>query len=243
MFGKKKTAPSEQDQDQELEQAPGQDGTGGRGKGKKGKKPFDPYKDTYEWMHCIIVSVILCVLIFVLVARVIDVRGSSMLPNLEQGDKIIITRLAGDYEQGDIVVLKAENYKREPLVKRVIAVAGQTVDIDFTEGTVYVDGVALDEPYTFERTYESYDFDSYEKPVTVPEGCIFVMGDNRNNSSDSRVATIGFVDTRAVMGKAVFRLYPFYKVGALYGSGVQVPARTPAPDQTPIPTDSGTVDG
>ena len=185
---------------------------------KKKEKKFDPLKDTYEWIHCIVVSVIVCVLLFVLVARVIDVRGRSMNPTLYEGDKIVITRLAGGYEQGDIVVLKAEDFKDEPLVKRVIAVAGQTIDIDFAEGIVYVDGQPLDEPYTFERTYERYNFESYEKPVTVPEGCIFVMGDNRNNSSDSRVASIGFVDTRDVMGKAVFRLYPFSKLGAIYGA-------------------------
>ena len=194
----------------------------GSAAGKKNKQkeeePFNPHREGYEWMHCIIVAMITCVLLFVMVARVIDVVGNSMLPTLEWGDKIIITRLAGDYEQGDIVVLQKDSFKDEPIVKRVIAVAGQTVEIDFEEGTVYVDGVALNEPYTFEKTYEHYDFDSYEQPVTVPEGCIFVMGDNRNNSSDSRVSRIKFVDTRDVMGKAIFRIYPFHKLGAIYGS-------------------------
>ena len=104
------------------------------------------------------------------------------------------------------------------------------------EGTVSVDGQVLDEPYTFEKTYDSYHimdplyYDVYGIDptedvgegwvrVTVPEGHIFVMGDNRNNSSDSRVSTIAFVDTRDVLGKAVFRIYPFYKLGAIYGTG------------------------
>ncbi len=184
----------------------------------KQDESVDPHKETYEWIHCVVVAMIVCVLLFVLVARVIDVVGHSMEPTLEDGDKIIITRLAGDYEQGDIVVLRKDTFRAEPIVKRVIAVAGQSVDIDFITGTVYVDGVALDEPYVYEKTYEPYDFESYERPVVVPEGCVFVMGDNRNNSSDSRVATIGCVDTRYIMGKAIFRIYPFNKVGAVYGS-------------------------
>lgn len=209
------------------------DETGGE---KKGKKEFDPLKDTYEWIHCIIVAIIVCVLFFVLVARVIDVRGSSMLPTLENGDKIIITRLAGDYENGDIVVLRKDSFKRDPIVKRVIGTAGQTVELNFVDGTVSVDGQLLNEPYIFEKTYDSYSimdplyYDVYGinaredtgegwVRVTVPEGHIFVMGDNRNNSSDSRVYTIAFVDTRDVMGKAVFRMYPLYKLGAIYGTG------------------------
>ncbi len=202
----------------------------------KEKKQVSTLKDTYDWVHCIIVAIVVCVLVFVLVARVIDVRGSSMLPTLVNGDKIIITELAGGYEYGDIVVLRAENYRPDPLVKRVIGTEGQTLEINFVEGTVSVDGQVLDEPYTFEKTYDSYHimdplyYDVYGIDptedvgegwvrVTVPEGHIFVMGDNRNNSSDSRVSTIAFVDTRDVLGKAVFRIYPFYKLGAIYGTG------------------------
>lgn len=197
---------------------------------------YDPLKDAYEWIHCIIAAVILCVLLFVLAARVIDVVGPSMLPSLEEGDKIIITRLAGDYEQGDIVVLQAKRFKREPIVKRIVATGGQKLTIDFADGTLSVDGKVMDEPYILERTIDRYDlmdplyYDTYGiKPdedisgdavtVTVPEGCLFVMGDNRNNSSDSRVNTIAFIDERDVMGKVVFRIYPFEKIGAIYGVG------------------------
>ena len=226
MFGKGKKAGQAEAPGQEAEQ---------ERQGKE-KKEFNPLKDTYEWIRCIILAIIACVLIFVLVARVIDVRGSSMLPTLEDGDKIIITRLAGGYENGDIVVLRKDSFRAEPIVKRVIGIAGQTVEINFVEGTVSVDGHVLNEPYVFEKTYDSYHimdplyYDVYGIDpkddvgegwvrVTVPEGHIFVMGDNRNNSSDSRVSTIAFVDTRDVMGKAVFRMYPFFKVGAIYGTG------------------------
>lgn len=173
------------------------------------------HKEFYEWMQCVVIALIFCVLIFVFVARVIDVVGYSMVPTLDDGDKIIITRLAGDYEVGDIVVLRKDTFRQEPIVKRIIAEGGQTVDIDFTTGTVYVDGAALDEPYINELTYDPQDFVG---PVEVPEGQVFVLGDNRNNSTDSRRATIGCVDERYIMGKVIFRILPFDKAGAIYGS-------------------------
>lgn len=201
----------------------------------EGDQPFNPHQESYEWIHCIIVAMIVCVLVFVFVARVIDVVGHSMEPTLIEGDKIIITRWAGDYKQGDIVVLRKDQYRQEPIVKRVIALEGQTVTIDFAAGSVAVDGVMLDEPYIKERTYSSLSmldpqyYDAYgidpetdvngtSVTVTVPENCVFVMGDNRNNSSDSRLYRIAFVDTRYIMGKAIFRIFPFSKIGAIYGA-------------------------
>lgn len=175
------------------------------------------HQETYEWIQCVVVALICCVLIFVFVARVIDVVGNSMVPTLEWYDKVIITRLAGDYERGDIVVLQKDSFREEPIVKRIIAVEGQTIDIDFENGIVYVDGEPLDEPYVNELTYESEDFESYERPLVIPEGCVFVMGDNRNNSTDSRRETIGCVDTRNILGKVIFRILPLNKIGAIYG--------------------------
>lgn len=189
-------------------------------RGSKDAEATNSQKEIYEWIQCVVVALVCCVLIFVFVARVIDVMGESMLPTLQNGDKIIITRLAGDYERGDIVVLRKDTFRREPIVKRIVAVAGQTVDIDFESGILYVDGAAVDEPYVNTLTFEPEDFldeSVYPRPVTVPEGCVFVMGDNRNNSSDSRRATIGFVDTRYIMGKVVFRILPLARLGAIYG--------------------------
>lgn len=179
------------------------------------EKAVNVHKEFYEWMQCVVIALICCVLVFVFVARVIDVVGHSMVPTLQDGDKIIITRLAGDYDVGDIVVLRKDTFRAEPIVKRIIAEEGQTVDIDFTTGTVYVDDVALDEPYINERTYDPQDF---EGPVLIPEGHVFVLGDNRNNSTDSRRATIGTVDERYIMGKVIFRILPFDKIGAIYGN-------------------------
>lgn len=175
------------------------------------------HQETYEWIQCVVIALICCVLIFVFVARVIDVVGNSMVPTLEWYDKVIITRLAGDYERGDIVVLQKDSFREEPIVKRIIAVEGQTIDIDFENGIVYVDGEPLDEPYVNELTYEPEDFESYERPLVIPEGCVFVMGDNRNNSTDSRRETIGCVDTRNILGKVIFRILPLNKIGAIYG--------------------------
>ncbi len=169
--------------------------------------------DLFDWLQCIVTALVACVLIFVFIGRTIGVVGSSMVPTLEQGDRLIISKLFYTPQQGDIVVLQKDSFADYPLIKRVIATEGQTVDIDFDAGVVYVDGVALDEPYTAEPTAVREDFD---EPVTVPEGCIFVMGDNRNRSTDSRTDSIGCVDTRLIMGKALLRLTPLSKFGTIY---------------------------
>ncbi len=161
--------------------------------------------EIYDWMQCIVVALVACILIFTFVGRIIGVDGGSMLPTLEDGDRIIITNLYSDLEYGDIVVLTKREFSREPIVKRVIATEGQTVDINFYTGEVWVDDVLLDEPYINEPTVRQLDVSF---PVTIPEGCIFVMGDNRNKSTDSRASTIGFVDTRCVLGKAVNIIWP-----------------------------------
>ncbi|BAK99123.1 signal peptidase I [Oscillibacter valericigenes Sjm18-20] len=161
----------------------------------------------YEWVRALVSSVLAVVLIFTFVVRLIGVDGHSMVPTLQDGDRLAVTVgvLAGKYRAGDIVVLRKQSFLEEPIVKRVIAVEGQTVDIDFTNGSVEVDGKVLNEPYINELTFRS---DGTEFPLTVPEGSVFVMGDNRNHSNDSRDIRLGTVDTGYIIGKAVFLLYP-----------------------------------
>ena len=165
-------------------------------------------RDLYEWVQSLVGSVLVVVAIFTFVIRMMGVDGHSMLNTLQHGDRLLVVNsmLYHDYKYGDIVILlKNGEFDDDPIVKRVIAVEGQTVDIDFAEGIVYVDGEALEEDYIREPTYTA---EGTEFPLTVPEGSIFVMGDNRNGSSDSRDYRLGTVDTRYVIGKAAFLIFP-----------------------------------
>lgn len=179
---------------------------------EQNQKPEDieariPGRDLYEWVRSCVTAVLIIVLVFTFVVRMMGVQGPSMRQTLQEGDRLLVLNslLVRDYRQGDIVIARKESFSEDPIVKRIIAVGGQTVDIDFGAGTVYVDGEALDEDYINDRTYtyEGTDF-----PLTVPEGSVFLMGDNRNMSTDSRDVRIGTVDTRYLIGKAVFLLYP-----------------------------------
>ena len=165
-------------------------------------------RDLYEWVQSLVGSVLVVVAIFTFVIRMMGVDGHSMLNTLQHGDRLLVVNsmLYHDYKYGDIVILRKNGvFDDDPIVKRVIAVEGQTVDIDFAEGIVYVDGEALEEDYIREPTYTA---EGTEFPLTVPEGSIFVMGDNRNGSSDSRDYRLGTVDTRYVIGKAAFWIFP-----------------------------------
>ena len=146
--------------------------------------------------------------IFVLLFRIVVVSGSSMYASLWHNDYLLILSnvICGSPEHGDIIVASKDSFNDgEPIIKRVIATEGQTVDIDFDAGIVYVDGQALEEDYTHTPTNVS---EGVAFPLEVPEGCIFVMGDNRNRSRDSRYPDIGVIDEREVLGKAVFLLLP-----------------------------------
>lgn len=169
--------------------------------------------EVYDWLQCLVLALIICVLVFVFLIRLVDVRGDSMNPTLYNGDKLLVSDIFYKPKQGDIVIFRKDDYKPEALVKRVIATEGQTIEIDFTKGEVYVDGELLDEPYIAEPTYNQLDFSGIQ---TVPEGCVFVMGDNRNNSSDSRRAEIGMVDERLIIGKVLLRVFPFESIGSPY---------------------------
>ncbi len=171
------------------------------------KKQRDGGKDLYEWVQALVCSVLAVVVLFTFVVRLIGVDGHSMVPTLQDGDRLLVlnSMLYDDYRYGDIVVLRKDTFLEEPIVKRVIATEGQTVDIDFDMGAVYVDGTLLKEAYINELTFLE---EGTEFPLTVPEGSVFVMGDNRNHSSDSRDSRLGTVDTRYVIGKAVFLAFP-----------------------------------
>ena len=174
---------------------------------KAEEKKKNPGRDLYEWVQALVSSVLAVVLLFTFVVRMIGVEGHSMLSTLQDGDRLMVlsSLLYNDYQYGDIVIIRKQSFGENPIVKRVIATGGQTVNIDFAAGAVYVDGLLLDEPYIRELTFRA---EGTEFPLTVPEGSIFVMGDNRNESSDSRNSRLGTVDTRYVIGRAVFLAFP-----------------------------------
>ena len=171
----------------------------------KKRKLIERRGDIFDWEQSLVLALIACVLLFTFVVRVVSVSGTSMLDTLQNNDRIVVSNLFYTPKRGDVVVLRKEEFSSEPLVKRIIATEGQTVTIDFEAGIVYVDGEPLDEPYAREPITRKIDFDG---EVLVPEGCLFVLGDNRNGSTDSRDLRIGCVDARLIMGKAIWLLVP-----------------------------------
>jgi signal peptidase I len=180
---------------------------------KQEKQEKNIWLECYKALSDVISCLIFVTILFVFAIRLVGVDGESMYPTLHDGDKLtLLSNFLYEPEVGDIVVLKAPGFDKGALVKRLIATEGQTVDIDFDTGEVWVDGVLLDEPYINEPTYR---WDGTEFPLTVPENCIFVMGDNRNHSTDSRSSQIGCVDKRYVLGKALQIITPFSRFGSI----------------------------
>ena len=175
---------------------------------KKRKDPRTPGKVLLSYLHDLVYLLAVVIILLLLVFRIVVVSGPSMNDTLVDGDYILLlsNTFYRNPKAGDIIVACKENFENgEPIIKRVIATEGQTVDIDFVTGTVSVDGEILDEPYILTPTNL---FEGVEFPVTVDEGCIFVMGDNRNRSKDSRSLEIGQIDRREVLGKALFIFFP-----------------------------------
>ena len=165
------------------------------------------------YMKDILFMLVTIMIIFLLVFRVIIVSGSSMYNTLIDGDYLLLVSnlFYREPSYGDIIVASKESFDGGiPIIKRVIAVEGQTVDIDFEEGVVYVDGVALQEEYAYTGTNME---EGMEFPITIDQDCVFAMGDNRNGSLDSRSPEIGQIDKREILGKAIFLFLPGTDVG------------------------------
>ncbi len=186
------------------------------------KKTFT--KEVLEWLEIFVVAIVAVIVIFTLFFRIATIDGPSMNNTLLNGQKVIISDFNYTPKQGDIIVIsrniensvEARNSADTPIIKRVIATGGQTVDIDFKTGTVYVDDVPLVENYISSPTTNFYDV---EFPKYVPEGYVFVLGDNRRVSLDSRSSQIGedgLVDERYILGKAYYRILPISHAGGLY---------------------------
>jgi signal peptidase I len=168
----------------------------------------------FEYLETLITAAILVVLLCTFAIRMVRVEGRSMVPTLGDGDFLISYHLFYQPQRGDIVVITKPNEISTPLIKRVIAVGGDEIDIDFEVGTVTLNGELLEEPFLSEPTHYQPE-QSMQFPLTVPPGQVFAMGDNRNHSSDSRDARIGLVDERYIMGKTFFRLAPFGQFGLI----------------------------
>ena len=173
--------------------------------------------DLYAWLQALTFALLLLMIIFTFFGRIIGVDGSSMLPTLTNGDLLFLQCAGYEPEQGDVVVLhKSFAATSEPIVKRVVATGGQTVHIDYGTGTVYVDGEALDEPYLGEPMLQPGSPNMQQTDWDVPEDSVFVMGDNRNHSADSREDSLGPVDSDYVLGKALVVLFPFSHFGSIH---------------------------
>ncbi len=175
-------------------------------------------KEVFEWIQAIVVAVVIAMFLRTFVFTLVNVSGNSMVPTLHNSDKLVVWRLGYEPKTGDIITFRPRGHEDTPYIKRVIATAGQTVDLQYNEETdscdVYVDGKKLDEDY-IEAKIDKMHMGNMDFPATVPENCVFAMGDNRNNSKDSRFMEVGMVTTDSIIGHATFRLLPFGDIGKL----------------------------
>lgn len=162
------------------------------------------YSAVYDFASILMTAIITVALLFTFFFKISTVNGHSMNDTLHDGDRLIITARDKSVDYGDIVIISQPNAYNEVLVKRVIATGGQTIDIDIKNNTVTVDGEVLSEPYIKERNRILGD--AFDYPITIPEGYVFVMGDNRNDSGDSRYSAVGLIDERYIVGEAVYRI-------------------------------------
>ncbi|MDR0293695.1 MAG: signal peptidase I [Oscillospiraceae bacterium] len=191
--------------------------------GEPEKKKFDPARELFDWAQSLVLAFVAIVLIFTYAAGVFKVDQSSMTNTLQDGDMVMISRLPYTPKRGDIILftkygwqgsVNEETGQYSPLVKRVIGLSGDMIDFDGASGTLFINGEPQDEPYIrapMDRWTSSQT--PISLPVKVEDGCVFVMGDNRNGSLDSRSADIGFVDRRSILGRVVLRMTPLNRFG------------------------------
>lgn len=174
------------------------------------ERPRKVSKTILEWTEELVIAVVIIAVAFTFLFRVITVTGTSMVPNYNDGDRVLVTVGSFGVSRGDVVVIT--NVLDEPIIKRVIATEGQTVDFDYESKSVLVDGQPVDETeFGLENGITDMPYTSFELlefPQRVPAGCVFVLGDNRSVSEDSRYQIVGMIDKRNILGKAVFHLFP-----------------------------------
>lgn len=169
-------------------------------------------QELVDWVESVMIALSFMIFLFVFVVGIVIVNGDSMDDTLHEGERLATLPVFYQAEQGDIVVIHREG--NTPIIKRVIATGGQTVDINFETGQVMVDGTVLDEPYVSSES-PAYNAEEMQQfPATVPEGCYFVMGDNRARSLDSRFQEIGMIREEQIFGEVICRIYPLDAVGA-----------------------------
>ncbi|MCR4595002.1 MAG: signal peptidase I [Clostridiales bacterium] len=160
----------------------------------------------YDFAEILIYALVAILILFTFILKTSVINGESMENTLHNGENVLITAVNSDIKYGDVVVISQPNFYEKVLIKRVIATEGQTVSFNQETGKVEVDGVELKEDYIKDQNL-LFIYQSMRKECVVPEGCVFVMGDNRNNSADSRDPNVGVIDKRYIIGKV------FYKVG------------------------------
>lgn len=194
------------------------------GKKKKSKKMEDGnqnhcgnemVKICFDWMESVFASLICVVILFTLFFRIVNVSGPSMLPTLRSNDRVLIRSLGYRPRRNDIVVITHTAMLNEPIIKRVIALENDTVDIDFQTGIITVNGRILEESSDRKKGLTEQNSD-FQFPLTVPKGHVFVLGDNRSISNDSRFRDVGMIDEHNILGRAECILLPFDRAGVIY---------------------------
>lgn len=184
---------------------------------QEGEKKNSVGVEIFEWVQAIVTAFVIAMFLRTFIVTMVYVDGRSMEPTLHNAERMVVTRLSNDkLTNGDVVIFRPQYSPKTPYVKRIIGVPGQTVSFDFDSGKVLVDGQEIDEPYIMDYIAPERfgSFNPYGKTsVEVPEDCFFVLGDNRNNSKDSRYDEVGLVSRDTIIGKAVCRIWPLNKIG------------------------------